>query len=213
MKKIPTAFRRVFDGHKIVAVMPEFTSDECKNAVENGLPTIKIDGSCCAIIDGVFYKRYDAKKGKPIPDGAIKCQDEPDAITGHLPCWVKVSEDNPADKWFISAYNRWVSETETNHEEREEILKSQMFDGTYEAIGKHFNGNPYNMDYDIIEPHGLRMITVTEKADSFEAAKAWLENHPEHEGIVWWSIEKNVPVCKLKRSDFGLKFPVKEETE
>lgn len=211
MKKIPTAFKRVFYGHKVVNVLPEYTNDECKNAVENGLPTIKIDGSCCAIIDGVFYKRYDAKKGKPIPDGAIKCQDEPDAITGHLPCWVKVSKDNPADKWFISAYNRWVLEVETNHEEREKILKSRLLDGTYEAIGKHFNGNPYNMDYDTIEQHGIRLSYEWESLNSFDNAKEWLENHPEHEGIVWWFA--NEPVCKLKRSDFGLKFPVKEGTE
>lgn len=211
MKKIPTAFRRVFDGHKIAAVLPEFTSDECKNAVENGLPTIKIDGSCCAIIDGVFYKRYDAKKGKPIPDGAIKCQDEPDAITGHLPCWVKVSEDNPADKWFIAAYNRWFSEIETDQKEREYLLNYHLLDGTYEAIGKHFNGNPYNMDYDTIELHGKRASDGWESLNSFDNAKEWLENHPKHEGIVWWY--DNEPVCKLKRSDFGLKFPVKEETE
>lgn len=197
MKKIPTAFKRVFEGNKITAVLPEYTNEECKNAVENGLPTIKIDGSCCAIIDGVFYKRYDAKNGKPIPDGAIKCQEEPDEVTGHLPCWVKVDPENKADKWFVAAFDKFAD--------------IAMFDGTFEAIGKHFNGNPYNMDYDIIEPHGVRMIT--QKADSFETAKAWLENHPEHEGIVWWDSEKEVPVCKLKRSDFGLKFPVKEETE
>lgn len=197
MKKIPTAFRRVFNGHKIAAVLPEFTNDECRHAVENGLPTIKIDGSCCAIIDGVFYKRYDAKNGKPIPDGAIKCQDEPDAITGHLPCWVKVSDDNPADKWFIAAYNRWISENET------------MRAGTFEAIGKHFQGNPYNLDFDIIEPHGMRIPKEYGKLNTFDDIKKWIENHPEHEGIVWWY--DGEPVCKLKRSDFGLKFPVKEE--
>lgn len=27
-----------------------------------GFATEKIDGSCCVIIDGVFYKRYDAKQ-------------------------------------------------------------------------------------------------------------------------------------------------------
>lgn len=206
MKKIPTAFRRVFDGHKVAAVLPEYTNDECKNAVENGLPTIKIDGSCCAIIDGVFYKRYDAKKGKPIPNGAIKCQDEPDAITGHLPCCVRVSEDDPADKWFITAYNSWISEIEISQKDREYHLNSGHFDATYEAIGKHFNGNPYNMGHDIIVKHGV--LHIAGAVNSFELAKEWLENHPEHEGIVWWFDDE--PVCKLKRSDFGMKFPVKE---
>ena len=39
----------------------------------------------CAIIDGKFYKRYDAKKGKTPPEGAIPCQDAPDPVTGHFP--------------------------------------------------------------------------------------------------------------------------------
>lgn len=209
MKKIPTAFMRVFDGHKIAAVLPEYTNEECKNAVENGIPTIKIDGSCCAIIDGVFYKRYDAKKGKPVPEGAIKCQDEPDEVTGHMPCWVKVSEENPADKWFLSAYNRKFSEIERNIIERSEnLVKVRLFDATYEAIGKHFQGNPYNLDFDIIEPHGIRIPDGHDKLHTFDEIKKWIENHPEHEGLVWWYDGK--PVCKLKRSDFGLKFPVKE---
>lgn len=195
MKKIPTAFKRIFEGHKIVSVLPEYTNGWCKNAVENGTPTIKIDGSCCAIIDGVFYKRYDAKKGKPIPDGAIMCQNEPDAITGHLPCWIGVTEKNPADKWFIAAYNRGISDN------------IPIQDDTYEAIGKHFNGNPYKMVYDTIVKHGV--LLIADDVNSFESAKEWIENHPEHEGIVWWY--DGEPVCKLKRSDFGLKFPVKEE--
>lgn len=206
MKKIPTAFKRVFEGHKITAVLPEYTNEECKNAVENGIPTIKIDGSCCAIIGGEFYKRYDAKKGKPVPEGAIKCQDEPDEVTWHLPCWVKVDPENKADKWFVAAFDKYAEVNMTAAKKYFALLE-----GTYEAIGKHFNGNPYNMDYEIIEPHGVRKIT--ENINSFETAKAWLENHPEHEGIVWWSIEKDVPVCKLKRTDFGFKFPVKEESE
>lgn len=210
MKKIPTAFKRVFEGNKITAVLPEYTNEECKNAVENGIPTIKMDGSCCAIIGGKLYKRYDAKKGKPVPEGAIKCQDEPDEVTGHLPCWVKVDPGNKADKWFVEAYNRYI-EGLRNDSQRFGYDFVVLREGTYEAIGKHFNGNPYNMYYDTLELHGIRILSAD--IDSFEAAKEWLESHPEHEGIVWWDFEKDVPVCKLKRSDFGLEFPVKEENK
>lgn len=56
-----------------------------------GVATVKVDGSCCAMINGKFYKRYDAKKGRSIPRGAIKCQKEPDPVTGHMPCWVEVT--------------------------------------------------------------------------------------------------------------------------
>ena len=127
MKKIPTLFERVFDEHKIVDVLPNITPG-CEEAFRYGTATIKFDGSCCAIIDGQLYKRYDAKKGRPIPAGAIKCQDEPDPITGHLPCWVKCDRDNPADKWFWAA-----------HDHKCALLCIDFLPpGTYEAIGKHF---------------------------------------------------------------------------
>ena len=103
MKKIPTLFAREFANHKVVAIRDEITPG-CEEAFLHGIATVKIDGACCAIIDGVFYKRYDAKKGKKPPAGAIPCCD-PDPVTGHWPHWVKVDDNNPADKWFIAAYN------------------------------------------------------------------------------------------------------------
>lgn len=190
MKKIPTLFRRIFEGHKIIGITHEIT-EGCEEAFLHGTPTIKIDGSCCAVIKGVFYKRYDAKKGKPIPEGAIKCQDEPDPITGHLPCWVKVDENNPSDKWFIKAYEL-------------KTFKTIAPDGTYEAVGPHFQGNPYNLEFDFIIRHGN---DITDLPRTFEGVREWLETHNE-EGLVFWL--DNKPVCKIKRTDFGLKWPVKE---
>lgn len=55
MKKIPTLFTRVFEGRKIVDIKDEVTTG-CEEAFEHGTATIKIDGSCCAIIDGVFLQ-------------------------------------------------------------------------------------------------------------------------------------------------------------
>lgn len=59
MKKIPTCFERVFEGHKIKEIKPEFSSEICRDAVENGIATMKLDGSCCMIKDHHIYKRYD----------------------------------------------------------------------------------------------------------------------------------------------------------
>ena len=190
MKKIPTLYKREFDtnGNK-VSISNEFTNDMCKQALEEGTPTIKFDGSCCAIIDGKFYKRYDAKRGKPIPTGAIKCHEKADEVTGHLPCWVRVKEDNPSDKWFIEALDNTL-----------EIL-GEVEDGTYEAVGKHFNANPYNLFYDTLIKHGGSSILDLER--TFEGVKDYLENH-EIEGIVFWL--NNEPICKIKRSDFGFKW-------
>ena len=61
MKKIPTLFERVFDGHKIVDILPNVT-DGCEDAFKNGIATVKVDGSCCAVINGEFYKRYRKQK-------------------------------------------------------------------------------------------------------------------------------------------------------
>lgn len=196
MKKIPTLFKREFEGHNIVRVLPELSDESLRWVLEGeGTATVKIDGSCCAIIDGVFYKRYDAKNGKPIPNGAIKCQEEADPVTGHLPCWVKVNENNPDDKWFIEA------------EKNVNYVSTQLAEfRTYEAVGKHFNGNPYNLDYDTLIPHGTRVIEVER---TFEGIKKYLEEN-YIEGIVFW--KDGEPQCKIKRSDFGFEWATKKHS-
>ena len=188
MKKIPTLFTRVLENRKIIDILPEITPG-CEEAFKNGIATVKIDGSCCAVKNGEFYKRYDAKKGKTPPEGAIPCCD-PDPVTGHWPHWVKVNPDDPGDKWFNEAYKR---------------TGQPIIDGTYEAIGKHFNGNPYNLDYDILHRHGSIEVEVPR---TFEDIKDYLETH-NLEGLVFWL--DGEPVCKIKRSDFGLEWPVKGE--
>ena len=185
MKKIPTLFERVFDGHKIVGVTEKVIPGMEWVLEGEGLATVKIDGSCCAILGGTFYKRYDAKKGKKPPANAIPCCD-PDPVTGHWPHWVPVDFNNPADKWFVAAFNNTVT--------RE--------DGTYEAVGPHFQGNPYGLLRDILTRHGN---VVVELDRSFEGIRAVLEeNHIE--GIVFWKDRE--PQCKIKRSDFGFAWPV-----
>lgn len=191
MKKIPTLYKRVYKDHKIVDIENIITPG-CEDALINGTATLKIDGSCCAIIDGIFYKRYDAKKGKPVPEGAVKCQEEADPITGHLPCWVKVDENNKGDKWFLNAYDNAVKEG------------LSLEDGTYEAIGLHFNGNPYDMETDTLRKHGTEVIEV---GRTFDEIRDYLKNH-YIEGIVFWLDGK--PICKIKRSDFGFDWKTKK---
>lgn len=185
MKKIPTLFKREYKNHKVVNILPEVTEGYEWVLQGKGTPTVKIDGSCCAIIDGELYKRYDAKKGKKIPKGAISCC-EPDPVTGHHPHWVKCDINNPADKWFINAYNN----------------TPMIKDGTYEAIGKHFQGNPYGLSDDILEPHGVKIINDLQ-GRTFDDIKKYLENH-YIEGIVFWL--NGEPKVKIKRSDFGLEW-------
>lgn len=190
MKKIPTLFVRTFEGHKITSITDEITPG-CEEAFKNGIATVKIDGSCCAVIDGIFYKRYDAKNGKKPPEGAIPCCD-PDPVTGHWPHWVKVDENDPNDRWFVEAYYNYTDE-----------CWCMLENATYEAIGPHFNGNPYNLTKDILYAHGTERIRVER---TFEGVKEYLTKH-KIEGIVFWLNDE--PVCKIKRTDFGLKWPIK----
>lgn len=187
MKKIPTLFERIYENGKIVGIKPNVIEGMEWVLNGEGVATIKIDGSCCAIINGEFYKRYDAKKGKKAPEGAIPCC-EPDLITGHHPHWVKCDRNNPSDRWFWAAYDSKITFEHT--------------DGTYEAIGKHFNGNPYEMDCDKLVKHGVSVIG-SELVRTFDGIKEWLSANNE-EGIVFW--KDGEPMCKIKRSDFGFKW-------
>jgi hypothetical protein len=191
MKKIPTLFQRVYEGVNKVTTLPIVTEGMEWVLNGEGIATVKYDRSCCAIINGEFYKRYDAKNGKPIPEGAIKCQEKADEITGHLPCWVKVDEKNPADKWFREAYYNTSMRTNQG---------LSLQDGTYEAIGIHFQGNPYKLTNDQLIKHGENIIEVER---TFEGIKKYLsENYIE--GIVFW--KDGNPRCKIKRSDFGFEW-------
>ena len=197
MKKIPTLFKREFEGHRITQILPDL-SDENLQWVLNGegVATVKWDGSCCAIIDGKFYVRYDAKNGKPIPEGAIKCQEEADPVTGHLPCWLPYNENDKGQKWFGEAYKHTVGSVLVKND-------NGLADGTYEAVGEHFNGNMYNLDYDMLVKHGTDVIEVPR---TFEGIRDYLKEH-YIEGIVFW--KDGEPKCKIKRSDFGFEWQAK----
>ncbi len=190
MKKIPTLFEREYADHKVVGIKPVLTSPDLQWVLDGeGIATEKIDGTCCAIIEGYFYKRYDAKKGKKPPENAIPCCD-PDPITGHWPHWVPVLFEDPASQWHIRALMRATTLGET------------LPDGTYEAVGPHFQGNPHRLPDDILIRHGETVLDVPR---TFEGLRDYLEQH-EIEGIVFW--KDGEPQCKIKRSDFGFKWPV-----
>lgn len=186
MKKIPTLFERIYINHRMVETTQNITPGLEWVLDGQGIATAKIDGSCCAIINGEFYKRYDAKKGKKPPNGAIPCCG-PDPVTGHWPHWVKCSEKNPADKWNMEAYRNSAGDT--------------LKDGTYEAVGPHFQSNPYRLEKDILVRHGTQIVQMER---TYEGIRDFLRDHCM-EGIVFW--KDGIPRCKIKRSDFGLPWP------
>lgn len=193
MKKIPTLFVREFENGRIKRVTESVTPGMEWVLRGEGEATVEIDGSCCAIIGGELYKRYDAKKGKKPPEGAIPCG-EPDPITGHWPHWVKCERANPADKWFFAAMDYNIGNEE---------FTGKLCDGTYEAVGVHFQNNPYGFGIDKLIRHGATVVPVER---SYEGIRSWLENS-NAEGLVFWL--NGEPMCKIKRTDFGFPWPIR----
>ena len=198
MKKIPTLFKRLYceDGTVILTqeVTPGCEWVLSRKKAENGDATVKWDGSACAIIEGEYYKRYDAKRGKKPPEGAIPCQPEPDPVTGHWPHWVKIDPVKPENKWFMEALRNSTYEGQI-----------PLPDGTYEATGKHFQGNPYGAMIDWLNPHGIDIVKVKR---TYAGIHDYLRDH-EIEGLVFW--KDGEPRCKIKRTDFGFKWPVESD--
>lgn len=193
MKKISTLFKK--DIHNLGRVINEINPEN--NWVFDGkaIATQKFDGSACAVINGKLYKRYDAKKGKTAPDGAIPCQ-EADLITGHHPHWVACDIDKKEDQYFWEGYTALAE-------------LGRVEDGTYELIGEKIQGNPENIKGHLLVKHGKNILSL-ESLD-FEFIKSFLSN-PENdmEGIVFHHTADN-RMCKIRKSDFGVRrIPVKE---
>lgn len=173
MKKM----RTLFD----FSVEPVKVRDEFEWVMNGeGVATIKYDGSCCAIINGKLYRRYDAN-GKTITDDMIKCQEHHYEWSRQFPVW-RPCVDDPNDKYVVLAY---------------ENLDCKA-DGTYEAVGRHFNNNPYNLDNDILIPHGQNIVEVER---TYDGIKRYLDEH-YIEGLVFW--KDGEPWCKIRRKDFKM---------
>jgi hypothetical protein len=181
MKKIPTLFKK--DPQNLRLVINEIDPQNDWVYTPAAIPTRKFDGTAAAVINGDLYKRYDVKKSKPTPPGAIPCQ-EPDAVTGHWPHWVKCDRNNPADKYYFDA-----------------VMPEE--DGTYELCGEKVQGNPERIAGHVLIRHGNFILDIAEF--SFDSIKEYLSN-PENdiEGIVFHNIYDG-RMCKIRKSDFGFK--------
>lgn len=181
MKKITTLFKK--NPENLGRVINEVATENQWVMDGEGKATRKFDGAACAIIDGELYKRYDVKKGRQVPVGAIPCQD-PDPVTGHWPHWVLVGLDPAADKYFIEAVGN---------------NPLCLADGTYELVGPKVQGNPEGFTEHKILRHGaFEEFPVR----TWEGIKEYLETH-DIEGIVFHHPDGRM--CKIRKSDFGIK--------
>lgn len=198
MKKIPTLFVREFEGHNIVNIKPEFSSPDLEEVLLYGTPTIKWDGSCVLYKNGQLFKRYDAKHGKTPPPNALPCEPAPDPVTGHWPHWIECDPAKPENKHYMEAF-RGLLFTYC-------YQGTEIPEGTYEAVGPHFQRNPYGLKMDTLYKHGdTEILDLTDR--TFDGIKEWLTTHVA-EGIVFWY--KGEPRCKIKRSDFNIPWNVKK---
>ena len=127
MKKLSTLFKK--DPEDMGRVLNEIDPENIWVLTE-GMPTRKWDGTACAIIGGLLYKRYDLKAGRSLPTtNAIPCQ-EPDLITGHQPHWILCDRPDPSNKWLWQGFDFLKA------------VNGDVEDGTYELCGEKINGNP-----------------------------------------------------------------------
>jgi hypothetical protein len=181
MKKIPCLFQRDFTDKKNPILLREVTPG-CEWVISGeGTATRKWDGTAVAIIGGKLHVRYDAKRGKPLPAGAIPCGD-PDPITGHNPSWVFA--DGPEYKWIREAHGGKYYE-----------------DGTYEAIGPKINGNHDASDCHRLVRHGDEEL---DSPRNFDDIADFLRNR-DIEGIVFH--HQDGRMCKIRRDDYGMQWP------
>ena len=184
MKKISTLFKK--DPKDLGKVINEIKPENKWVFDGEGIATRKFDGTACAIINGEIYKRYDVKRGRTIPDGAIPCQ-EADIISGHHPHWLKCDRNKNEDKYFFEGFD-----TLENKE-----------DGTYELIGEKVQGNPEKIEGHKLIKHGIEILDLPSL--DFYSLKDYLSNQSNDiEGIVFHH-KKDGRMCKLRKSDFGIK--------
>jgi hypothetical protein len=182
VKKIISLFQRNYDGDRKVRdeVVP---GAEWVQAGE-GVATRKFDGTCCAIINGILFKRYDAKQGKQPPFGFIPAQDY-DPVTGHMPGWLEVGNGNE-DRWFREGCENTLG---------------QPFgggpDGTYELCGPKVQGNPEGFDKHVLVRHGCEVLGDAPR--TYDALREYLMARTI-EGIVWHHPDGRM--VKIKRKDF-----------
>lgn len=182
MRKIPTIFDRDWEGDRSrVTKQPIAEADWVFHG--EGVPTEKLDGTACLIMDGKQYKRYQVKRGRVAPEG-FEPLEEPDPKTGKQVGWVPVDADNPADKYF-----------------REGFKNTGPADGSYELIGPKVQANKYKQEHHLLALHGSTILPDCER--TYDGIRQFLEEH-RIEGIVWHHPDGRM--AKIKRRDFGLNW-------
>ena len=180
MKKIMSLFVRdyvgIYDKTRDYLVRDGITPGAEWVANGEGVATRKYDGTCCMVLDGKLFKRYDAKWGKTPPAGFQPAQD---LIDGHRTGWVPVM-DVPQDRWHRLAFT------------------GKEPNGTYELCGPKVRNNPENFPEHVLVPHGADVWSYVPR--TFSELRHYLYI-TDIEGIVWH--HRDGRMVKIKGKDFG----------
>lgn len=190
MRKIPSLFQREDTPRGKQSLVVDRVTPGCEWVTNGeGVATVKFDGTAVLVRDGVLYARFDAKRGKPAPAGAIPCQ-EADPVTGHHPHWVVAERSE--DRWIREAFNNSRG------------IVVMRGEGTYEACGPKINGNAEGLSDHALYPHGSEV--ASEAPRTFEALSRYLADG-RMEGLVWHHPDGRM--AKIKTRDFGHAWPSK----
>lgn len=190
MRKIPSLFQREDAPRGRQSLVVDRVTPGCEWVLAGeGVATVKFDGTAVLVRDGVLYARFDAKRGKPAPAGAIPCQ-EADPVTGHHPHWVRA--DRPEDRWIreAAANSPWLAHV--------------AGETTAEACGPKINSNAEGLDSHVLWEHGCEI--EPEAPRTFEALSRYLSDG-RMEGLVWHHPDGRM--AKIKTRDFGHAWPSK----
>lgn len=189
MIKMPCLYMREFEKGK-PPVLTENVTPGCEWIIAGeGTASIKRDGTACMFHEGKLWKRYDAKRGKQPPMGAIQCS-APDPETGHWPHWIPITEQ---DKYHQAAFV-WD--------------KDSLEEGaTYELCGPMVNRNPEKLERHRLIKHGAETVMVP-PGRALGRLFQWLSVYLECnfvEGLVF--AHPDGRFAKIRRKDFGFAWP------
>jgi len=188
MKKIPTLFVRNPEDRRHV-IVGEVTPGCEWVLADEGMPTVKWDGTCVLILrDGLNVKGFARREVKPGKEPPANWREvDHDEVAGKRAGWEPIAQSGFA-KFFDEALAAAVEEGDP------------LTPGTYELCGPKINGNPEDFDRHQLVRHGSGFeVELTPTTVEGIVAAVGVLGEMGIEGIVWHHPDGRM--AKLKARD------------
>lgn len=183
MKKIPNLFVRDWDTGLVTPVFNHGMERMLQNTFV--FARRKWDGACCAVFDGVFWKRRTVRPRKKEPINFVPVDFDPQ--TGKQFGWMPVDD---RDRWYIEAYEAGD-------------IWCPFPDGTYELCGPKVQGGAEGLTSHVLVCHQrTEIIPIPVEQRTFEGIRDLLAPL-DIEGLVFYAVGSE-PLAKIKKSDYGM---------